>query len=822
MRLSTKKRRVIGTASEVVGYHFFVGPRSLMMCFSLSWLWSLAVGDFCAQGQVPAEPVQADEIRRNPEQNQLTLINELYENAKGTKGVAARRDAFTRCIPLFERFLRDFPNSASRQSVNYRLGYCYLIDRRAMEAEEKFNEVVRGSRDPNLRSAAAYRIGSLLMNRDEFAEAIRYFSITSANAPQNEVVIDARYRIGRCHVRLGNVDKAIEAFRQIVDDQGENNYFVDASRLYLANLLLRKEEFEGALVHYDKLAAPGVDLEVRGEAALQAGRIATVMEDYERANGYFAMIVGNDELAQWKIQAQLGLLGNFYKLSKWRELLDLHRRQPVAMPEDEDVRRLQYLGKAHFELKEYVEAGKKFGQIERLKPLTESAFTAAYRRLLCFYHSNSNSLIRQIDAFLEVYQPRHPNSPLIDQAILLKAEALFNSKQYEEAADTYLALDLRNIGEADRPGVLYRSGWVLTEVGDFQEAERRFTELLTSSPDFSERAQAFTKRAFCRVKLGDHAGGLADYQRIINDFPKGELTAFALQQSALLHSATGNNTEMISLFKRLLKEFPTLKPATVAEAHFMIGKGLFDEEEFQSSLKSFEEARALVPEKYGEAAGMKIVQCNYYLENVSGLKKSVERLWLDSSEARIAPAILTWLGLQCLKIGDYKSTDRYLTKVATPEEPKATKKLVWKNLSAARTRLGRYEAALEANTFFLEEEQEPFFMAEGNLERAEILLGLGRIDEALVSVEGALELNPQGALLANLRMMLGDIDFARGEFDKAAAHYVVVSELFANDDEIKPLAKSKSADALERAGKMTEADKIRAEIARDFPSWKRK
>lgn len=768
------------------------------------------------QAELPTE----NALERNPEKAQLDLANRLYNQAKEKRPESERRRALGQVVPFYERFLAKFPASQNREFVNYRLGYCYLVSGEVNKAEQCFISVIRNEKDKSIKAVAAHRMGTILSGRERYTDAAKYYQIAVDSAPQASVRTDALYRVGRSHLKSGKRAQAIDAFRRVLKDDSPNNQFKDAARLYLANLLLREEKYEEALAEFDRLTSRAKSKDVRGEAALQAGRIASQLGELERANNYFRKVLEDAELAKWRGEAQLSMMGNFYQLKDWPAVIKLHDAYRIVLPVQQDARRMQIYAKALFEKKSYAQAGLAFSKVERLIPLTQQSFQANYYRLICGYQQRIASLPSQVDSFLRTYAPRHPGSALLDRARLLKAETLYLARNFKGAAEVYREINSDNLPENQRADALYRGGWLFTETGDYAAAKSSFDLFLTRYPDHPDRGQALVKRAFSRIKTGDENGGLRDFSKVIKASPQSELASFSLQQSALIHGRRGDNEKMVEHFQRLVTDFPKLKPTALAEAHFWMGRGLFDQDEHKRALEHLSEARALVPEKYKERAGMLIVLCHYSLADVAGLREAVNRVLLDAPRQKIAPTVLSWLGLQCAKISDWQAANRFLTLASNPVEPKTTKKLVWKNLSRARLELEKYSTALTANDNYLAEEKQEFFIAEGNLERSRILLGLERTEEARKAVETALGLNPQGALLANLRLALGDIEFAEGNFEKAASDYIVVAELFANDDRIKPEAKHKAAQSLEKAGKEADAEKLRAELKKEFPRWK--
>ncbi len=112
---------------------------------------------------------------------------------------------------------------------------------------------------------------------------------------------------------------------------------------------------------------------------------------------------------------------------------------------------------------------------------------------------------------------------------------------------------------------------------------------------------------------------------------------------------------------------------------------------------------------------------------------------------------------------------------------------------------------------------EPAVRAQGLLMRGDAQLGLKQLDDAQKSVEETQFLQPEGALNARARLLGGRILYARGDYDQAARAFMSVSVLY-DDAEITPRALRLAADALEKAGKPTEAAKASQELKSRFPN----
>ena len=96
--------------------------------------------------------------------------------------------------------------------------------------------------------------------------------------------------------------------------------------------------------------------------------------------------------------------------------------------------------------------------------------------------------------------------------------------------------------------------------------------------------------------------------------------------------------------------------------------------------------------------------------------------------------------------------------------------------------------------------------------------GLAKPDEAIPVINEALGLQPEARVQARLRLLRGDIAMSQNDPAHAAAIYVVPSQMF-DDEEITPLALWKTIQALEKAGKPTEAAAYQTDLKKRFPKF---
>ena len=79
-------------------------------------------------------------------------------------------------------------------------------------------------------------------------------------------------------------------------------------------------------------------------------------------------------------------------------------------------------------------------------------------------------------------------------------------------------------------------------------------------------------------------------------------------------------------------------------------------------------------------------------------------------------------------------------------------------------------------------------------------------------------LQPEGKVNAEARLLAGDVQVERGQFDDAAKAFMSVALLY-DDPTITPRALKKAAFAYDKAGKKAEADRATQQLREKYPEF---
>jgi tetratricopeptide (TPR) repeat protein len=772
-----------------------------------------------AAAQVPrAEP--ADPTLTPDAANDFFLRGKnLYDSAQSATDITNRATYYQRAAQLFSEYLSAFPDHPNSEMAWWYLGNSYYQSGQIEEGKRCFGTLINRYARGKYAAAAAYTLAADHYNKGEYVFAAPMFERYAANGAKPEERPRGNYFAGNCYRLLGRDREAMERYKMVIADPA-GGLFAPQAKVAIGHLTLKAGKPAEALTLFEEIVASDSPTKVRGEAALQAALAATQLGKTDVADRYLALILRTAGMEDFRADAQTALMGNHFAKKEYKDVINVFRSSSVKAMGDKEATRLMIAARAYMRLKQPQEALGLFREVEKLvKPQSDVAFQASYYRLLCFFQIEGRHVPDQVDAFLQLYQKFRPEDSRIHTALMMKAETLFANKQTAEAAKVYNEINAAAVSEKNRPGLLYQRGWCLAEAGDHPGAVRSLTEFITRYPDDPRIPSALAKRAKAHVESAEPQKAIADFDRLTAAGSPEDLASFAWLESARMRRAENNIPDMIARYQGLLKNIAGLSDNLQAEANYWIGWGLVKTNAAKDAIAWLEKARTLRPDAYGKHAGILLALGYFASQDAPKLTAEINLAIEGKYDSDIPEQVLQWSGMQSYNAGDYPMAAKCLGLIASPDEPRATPKEVWRYLAKSRLETGDAEGALTASDNVLATEDSPAWKADGLLDRGRSLLALDRPAEARTAADEALALRPQGRTSAGLRILLGDLEMKAGDAKKASAEYLIVVN-FHEDKDLKPLALSKLVAALETQGDKPEAEKYRQQLKSGFPDWK--
>ena len=744
------------------------------------------------------------------DQRQLDYANGLFT-----------RKLYDLAIPEYQKYLDDYPGRPGRANAYFSLGECYRNLNRVSSARTNLQKVLNDYGDSEFAGPAAYALAEMAFADKDYATALPLFHRSAAKSKEPAVALSARYFEARCLEATGHKEEAADIYVQVAEAGNPNPYREDA-RSTAASIFAARGRKIDALKQYEALANESQKPALKAESAVRGGMIALELVQADkgkidkamadRATALLQKARTLPEAGKFRAIAQVGLRRLQYQTGEYAQLLSDYKKEVEKLPEAAQAEVLLLAANSQRQLGNSKEADTLYRQIIAKYPDREEAKDAAYQRLINVYNSDPSGLAAAVDEFLAT----NPTNERADQAKLLKAEALYKQQNYTEAALTYGELRASQLSAKLRAEAAYKLGLCHVQTKNDPGVIEAFTYYVQTFPDSTEVPAALGQRALAYEQNKNYAASLADLNTILIKYPKAREREATLQLKALILGQQENTKGMVETFRQLLKEFP--KSSVAAQAQYYIGKAAFEAKDYKTALTALNTARQLNKEQYYNLASVRIILCQFYLKDRSAVTKEVNNFMATSPNVNVPPEVLNWLGIEYYNDKNFQAAEKYLNALRKIDNPGSVKPDFLFYLGDAATKLKQLPEAEDAFGKYLQIAKDPAGTAKVLLALGALKITAHKPDEAQKIAEQIMALQPEGRVNAEARLLAGEVQLERGNFDDAGKAFKGVALLY-DDPAITPRALDKAALAYRQAGKTDEADRLSRELHERYPNY---
>ena len=763
-------------------------------------------GDIPRARDSEAAPAETE----SPDRRQLDYANALF-----------LRKLYDLAVPEYEKYLDEYPAATGRASAYFFLGECHRALNRPGAARKSFQKVLDGYDDSEFAGPAAYVLAETAFTDKDYAAALPLFHRAAAKSKESGVALSARYFEARCLETLDRKDEACGIYQQVSDAKNPNPYRED-SRLATASILSARGKKADALKQYEALANETQKPALKAEAAVRGGMIALDLVQAEKGKIDKAMVDKAASLLQkgrtlpeagkFRAIAQVGLRRLQYQSGQYAQLLADYKKEQEKLPEAGQAEVMLLAANSERQLGQAKEAEDIYRQIIAKYPDREEAKDAAYQRLINIYNSDPPSLLAEVDEFLK----SNPTAERADQAKLLKAETLYKQQNYAEAAPIYAGLRASQLSPKLRAESAYKLGLCCVQLKNIPGIVEAFTYYVEAFPDNPPAPAALAQRALAYEQDKNYGAALSDLNTILTKYPGAHEREAALQLKALILGQQENAKGMAETFRQLLKEFP--RSSVAAQAQYYIGKAAFEAKDYKTALAALDAARQLNKEQYYNLATLRIISSYFGLKDRSALTKEVNDFMATSPTVSVPAEILEWLGIEYYNEKNYEVAKTYLGALGKIDHPVNVKPDFLFYLGDTASKLKNFAEAEDAFAKYLQVATDPAGKAKVLLALGAVKIGAHKPDDAQKIAEEIMALQPEGRVNAEARLLAGDVQSERGNFDDAGKAFMSVALLY-DDPAITPRALEKASLAYQRAGKTDEADRLARQLRERYPNY---
>jgi TolA-binding protein len=763
------------------------------------------IEDILSESSSPRDSERSD-------QRQLEYANALFT-----------RKLYDLAVPEYQKYLDDYPGRPGRPNAYFSLGECYRNLNRASNARTNLQKVLNDYGDSEFAGPAAYALAEMAFADKDYGAALPFFHRSAAKSKEPAVALSARYFEARCLEATGRKEEAADIYAQVAEAGNPNPYREDA-RLTAASIFAARGRKIDALKQYEALANESQKPALKAESAVRGGMIALDLVQADKGKSDKAMADRATALLQkgrtlpeagkFRPIAQVGLRRLQYQTGEYAQLLADYKKELEKLPEAAQAEVLLIAANSERQLGHSKESESLYRQIIAKYPDREEAKDAAYERLINVYNSDPSALSVAVEEFLAT----NPTSERADQAKLLKAEALYKQQNYSEAASIYGELRGSQLSPKLRAEAAYKLGLCHVQMKNAPGVIEAFTYYVQTFPDSQEVPAAMGQRALAYEQSKNYSAALTDLSIILAKYPKAREREATLQLKALILGQQENTKGMVETFRQLLREFP--KSSVAAQAQYYIGKAAFEAKDYKTALTALNTARQLNKEQYYNLASLRIILCQFYLKDRPALTKEVNNFMAESRNGgmNVPPEVLEWLGIEYYNEKNFQAAEKYLSALRKIENPGSVKPDFLFYLGDAATKLKNVPEAEDAFAKYLQTARDPAGKAKVLLTLGAVKISAHKPDEAQRIAEEIMTLQPEGRVNAEARLLAGEVQLERGNFDDAGKAFKGVALLY-DDPAVTPRALDKAALAYRQAGKTEEADRLSRELRERYPNY---
>ncbi|MFH1577728.1 MAG: tetratricopeptide repeat protein [Candidatus Omnitrophota bacterium] len=670
-------------------------------------------------------------------------------------------------LNLFGRFLKNYPASKKAPEANLYIAQSYF-------QQEKFILALTGleklSSDPaakDLKDVVLYWIGEVHFRGKDFKKAASFYKKITDGFPQSKFLVHAYYSWGWCLFELGEFLSAIDIFEKIIDDFSRESLVQDA--------YFKKLECLYSLKDYHELKE---DIFVFQEKYPQdetyADRIYFLLaesyfylDDYKQAIKQYQAAIGNFGDRKITSLSQLGLVWCYLKLENYvdaQNLLTALKPEDLTNQEKEGL----LLAKANLftQTDNFEHALRVWSELQDIAnepPIIMQAYLGKAEALY--------DLGRYSEA-ISVYQgvqniARDLPAELLDKLYYGLAWAFLKDGRFREAIIEFQKAASFASDEIIKIAALCQVGDTYQDAGDYQKAVEIYDQILKDYPDNFYVDYVQYKLGFACLRLSRYDQAILAFKTLLLNFSKSKLRAEAVYSLAL---ALFQKQDYKGSFEAIKKYLPELRDNKLeVEALYLLATSLYNLGEFSEAIEAFKDVIQKADDiKIIQKAEYEIADCFYQLGDEKTAMNKFKKLRAKYPDSTLTSEVTLWLGGYYFRKGDLVLSRRYFSSIATDFPESGLLSDAYYALGLLDSEEGHLDTAIKNFQKVIEIGSNDI-RTQASIAIADIFLKQEKFDQAEANYQEAIKNSPALAGLIYPKISL--IYEKKGDFNQAIKFY---------------------------------------------------
>ncbi|SKC60713.1 tetratricopeptide repeat protein [Ohtaekwangia koreensis] len=627
------------------------------------------------KGNKPLALNAFDYARKNPKDESL-VEESSFQFAKVSYDVGKADQA----INEFERFLKAYPSSKHANEIKELLVQVYVNGNNFNKAIEYIEALP--SRNQYINQAyqkAAYLKGAELFNKEEYAEAVEYFSksldqpvdknyvalasfwrgeaysigrkfneaigdyqrvVSLGSSIDPEILLKTRYGLGYAHYNLLAYDKALYNFKEFVNKANKNTPNYADGLVRLADCYYVSKQYDDALATYNKAKAAGTaDADY---VLLQAGIMSGVQRKYAESRTQLTELIRNYPKSQYRDEAMFQRAQFEIEQSNYQAAVDalsqLIRESPNSrfLPLAYERR-----GAANYNLKHYDRTINDYQTVIKLfptHPISKTVLIPLQEAL------NVAGRSGEFETNLSQYKNANPDDESVEKLEFETAKNLYFDQQYQKSITSftsYLASYPRSAAAQEAKFYIAEAHYKLQ---DYNKALPFYTEL-NNDMTFSMGSRVVARLAEIHFKQGSYDKAVVNYHRLekLATNKKEQYNAWAgLMESFYLQA----QYDSVDVYARTIIERGNINAGAQNKASLYLGKTALARGDFEGAKDEFLNTLNAARDEFGAEAKYLLAEILYNQKEHKQCYETLMGLINDFSTYEV------WVGKAFLLLAD--------------------------------------------------------------------------------------------------------------------------------------------------------------------------
>ena len=541
------------------------------------------------------------------------------------KALEARFDGRDKLLQNdLKAYLQEYPYTTYADEVKFMQGVLLVEKGRYKNGLKQLEQVEANALSrPHQQDYSFYRGYAYLMMQ-EYQRASVYFALLAKS--DNHYTQRSTYYYGYCQYKLGNLDKALPAFKKLEDEPA----YAKSVPYYLTQIEYAQGNYEEVEIRANTLLREQPDSPYNGELHRMLGEMYFQKSDLQQAEQHLRQYVKSaTEQKEELVRNDLFMLGSAeYQLAEYAEAvshLKLIKQEKDTLSEAACMT----MGNAYVQL----------GQPEQAKLSYQAAAgygitpaikeEAAYNYTLCTYQSSSalGESVRAFNDFLRDF----PDSKYENSIYQLLSDALMQSKNYAAAIATLDSIEKPTPKMLETKQYLrYQLGADHFLQGKMQTSVDWMTEVINHTGESAKyTTEAYYVRAEAKYRLRDYTACEQDLTTFFGrpDAKQSKNYTIARYLQGYTYFSQAKYDKAREAFSKYIDGAQATEP-TYADALNRIGDCYFNARDFQPAITYYTQVSNLQASgadyaffQRGYALGLQ----HKYAEKINVMRELVKR-----------------------------------------------------------------------------------------------------------------------------------------------------------------------------------------------------